>query len=134
MYLNRYLINIGTCLLLTVVIEIVISFAIGLRKKDLINVFLVNILTNPLLNSIYLYFGGTTSRINSYIILFILEVIVLFVEGYIYKKVLEVKKINSYLLSLILNISSFLLGNIIIYLLGGIWKKLNYCYVIFLLL
>ena len=52
----------------------------------------------------------------------IMEIIVLFVEGTIYNKYFKYKKINPYLVSLILNASSYFIGGIIID------KILNYLY------
>ena len=43
----------------------------------------------------------------------ILEITAFLVEGLIYKKTLEYKRINGFLLSLILNISSYVLGILI---------------------
>ena len=97
----------------TVIIEISIAFILKYRGKDLLNVFLVNLLTNPLLNSIVVainyYYGLKVRNIS----LYILEVIVLLVEGFIYYKYLNRKKINGFLLSLILNIASYGLGLLI---------------------
>ena len=100
-------------LICTLVIEISIAFILKYRGKDLLNVLLVNILTNPLLNSIIVainYYYGLTAR---NITLYILEVLVVIVEGFIYQKYLDRKKINGYLLSLILNIASYGLGLLI---------------------
>ena len=47
------------------------------------------------------------------IALIILEVLVVFVEGFIYQKYLKKRNINGYLLSLLLNISSYGLGLLI---------------------
>lgn len=100
-------------LLITLVIECLIALILGYRKKDLLNVFLVNVLTNPLLNAVIAsinYYCGLKAR---YIALIVLEIIVFMVEGFIYYKYLDRRKINPYILSLILNISSFVLGRII---------------------
>ena len=97
----------------TVIIEVTIAFILKYRKKDLVNVLLVNILTNPLLNSLLVginYFYGLKARNIS---LVILEILVVLVEGFIYQKYLERRKINGYLLSLILNIASYGIGQII---------------------
>ena len=100
-------------LIITLIIELVIAFILYYRKKDLINVLLVNILTNPLLNGIVIlinyYFGLKWRNIS----LIILEIIVFLIEGMIYQKYLEKRKINGYLLSLILNLSSFVIGLLI---------------------
>lgn len=97
----------------TLVVEVTIAFILKYRKKDLINVILVNILTNPLLNSVVVtinfYYGLKARNIS----LYILEIIVVIVEGFIYQKYLERRKINGYILSLILNISSYVIGLLI---------------------
>ena len=104
------------CLVLTIIIELVLALILGVRdKKDIINVILVNIITNPIVVLvpilIYLKFGNYYSKLS----LFILEILTVIVEGLIYKKVLKYKKINWFLLSLLLNISSFLIGELINY-------------------
>ncbi len=114
MSLNNLPLIMLKCLLLTIIIELLIAFILGVRdKKDIINVILVNVITNPIVVItpviIYIYIGSTFSRIS----LYILEILTVLVEGLIYKKVLSYKKINPILLSLILNVSSFLIGELI---------------------
>ena len=102
-----------TSLIITIIIEVMLALIIGYRKKDLVNVLLVNILTNPLLNSVIVainYYYGLKYR---NIALYILEILVVITEGLIYQKYLERRKINGYVLSLILNLASFLLGMVI---------------------
>ena len=77
------------CLLITIVVECGIAFILGYRKRDLLNVLLVNILTNPLLNSLVIYVNVYYGLKYRNIVLYILEVIVLIVEGMIYQKYLE---------------------------------------------
>lgn len=100
-------------LTITLIIELTIAIILMYRKKDLLNVFLVNVLTNPLLNSLVVginyYFGLKWRNIS----LIILEIIVIVGEGYIYQKYLERRKINGYILSLILNLSSYFIGSLI---------------------
>ena len=113
MYISELPIVIVRNLLFTVIIEILISLFFGYRKKDLLNVLLVNFLTNPLLNSTVVainFFGGLKYRNIS---LIILEILVVVIEGNIYQKYLINRKINGYLLSLILNLSSFGIGLLI---------------------
>ena len=106
------------CLIFTIVIEVIVGIILGIRnKKDILNVILVNVVTNPIVVSvpilIYLYFGYNYEKIS----LYILEVITLFVEGFIYLKVLNYKKLNPFLISLLLNLSSYLIGELINYIL-----------------
>lgn len=98
------------CLVMTIVIECGIAIILGYRKKDLLNVLLVNLLTNPIVSTLPVYFNYYHGLKARNICLYILEVLVLIVEGFIYVKVLKRKKINGFLLSLILNASSYFLG------------------------
>ncbi len=101
------------CLILTIIFETSIALLIGLRKKDLLNVVLVNIMTNPLVVSLPVYFNLSYGLKSRNIVLLILEILTVMVEGLIYKKYLKYKKINGICLSLLLNLSSYLLGVII---------------------
>ena len=101
-------------LVITLIDEIFIAIILKIKdKKDLLNILLVNLLTNPLLNAIIIYINVFYSIKARNISLIFLEIFVVFIEGFIYKNVLKYKKINCYLLSLILNISSCILGTII---------------------
>ena len=102
------------CLISTIIIELIVAYILKVKnKKDFINIVLVNIVTNPIVSSLpyilYLIYG-IKYRIIS---LIILEVWAFITEGIIYKKYLNYKKMNSFILSLILNISSYLIGLII---------------------
>ena len=105
-------------LTLTLIFELGMALILKYRGKDLVNILLVNILTNPLLNSVTVainYYYGLKAR-NIWLI--ILEILVVIIEGFIYQKYLTRRKINGYLLSIILNITSYGLGliaNSIIY-------------------
>lgn len=101
------------CLISTIVIELIMSLLLGMRnKKDILNVILVNIMTNPLVVSILMYI--TYNRLfNTTISIIILEILVILTEGFAYKKVLTFDKINPYVLSLILNISSYFIGGLL---------------------
>ena len=102
------------CLVCTILIEVVVGLIIGVRnKKDILNVILVNVLTNPLVTSIpvLIYIN---LRYTPYIIsIIILEIFAFVSEGFIYKKTLTYKKINPFIISLILNLSSYLIGLLI---------------------
>lgn len=101
------------CLSSTIVIELIMSLLLGIRnKKDILNVILVNIMTNPLIVSILMYI--TYNRLfNTTISIIILEILVVLTEGFTYKKVLTFDKINPYVLSLILNITSYFIGGLL---------------------
>lgn len=102
------------CLLLTIIIELVVGLILGIRnKKDIINIILVNVITNPIVVItpiiVYLRFGYKFEIIT----LIILEILTVLIEGLIYKKTLKYNKINLILFSLILNICSYSIGEII---------------------
>ena len=101
------------CLSSTIMIELIMSLLLGIRnKKDILNVILVNIMTNPLVVSILMYI--TYNRLfNTTISIIILEILVILTEGFTYKKVLTFDKINPYVLSLILHISSYFIGRVL---------------------
>ena len=88
MSLNSLPLLLIRCLLLTVIIELIIALILGVRnKKDIINIILVNVITNPIVvmsqTLLYIKFGYNIEMIG----IAILEVLVVLVEGLIYKKV-----------------------------------------------
>lgn len=108
------IISLIVSLLLTIIIEISISFIIGIREKeDFKVVFWTNVLTNP----VVVYIANCVKLLNNNviynIIVFIMEVLVIIVEFSIYKKFLDYKKKSPLLISSINNIISFSLGIII---------------------
>ncbi len=114
MYINELPKVMLICLTATIFSEVFLAIILGIRKrKDIFNVILVNILTNPLLVSITValnFYLGLNAR---HIGLLVLEIGAFLIEATIYKNVLENKKINPYLLSLLLNFFSYLVGVII---------------------
>jgi hypothetical protein len=101
------------CLICTIIIELIGALIIGLRKKDLLYVVLVNTMTNPLVVTLPIFMlvkFGITAR---YICLLLMEIFAVISEGFVYKKVLTFKKLNPYLISLILNVLSYCIGVII---------------------
>ena len=98
----------------TIVIEFFIGFLFGIRKKrDFFNIILVNILTNPLIVSLTFSINILYGLKIYYIFLIMLEILVVLVEGVVYKKNLEYRKINLFVFSLILNSCSYFLGTLI---------------------
>lgn len=102
-------------LAITIVIEVFVAFVLHYRKKDLINVLLVNVITNPLVVSIPVYINVKYGLLERNIVLIIMEIMTIIVEGYIYSRFNERKKINPYILSFILNLSSYMIGVLINY-------------------
>ncbi len=101
------------CLLSTIIIEIIGTFLFGIRlKKDFINIILANIITNPLVVIIPIIISLRYGLLYRNISLGILEILIVLVEGFLYQKYLSYKKINPYLLSFLLNLLSFLVGEI----------------------
>ncbi len=102
------------CLIITIVIELTVGLLIGVRdKKDLLNIILVNIMTNPVVVSVpvlILLLCGTTTR---WISLAVLEILTVMAEGLVYFKFFKYKKINGFLVSFILNIASYGIGEIL---------------------
>ncbi len=105
------------CLIITILVELSIAIILKIKsKKDIQNIILVNILTNPIVVTIPFYFNIYHGLIYRNISLFLLEIVAILVEGIIYKKYLTNKKINPFLLSLILNVSSYTVGLLLNYL------------------
>lgn len=112
-------------LLLTIVIETIIAYFLNIKtKKELINIILINVITNTLLtlfiycyvylitlNTSYETYGNSILLIVLliFIIIPILELIIVFVEYKLFKKFLIGDR-NYLLISFILNIGSFLGG------------------------
>lgn len=99
------------CLLCTIIIELLGAFYLRVKdKKDYVNIIWVNVITNSIVVVVpyvlYLYVGIIYRNIS-------LEVLAVILEGYIYKKVLNYGRFNVYLLSLILNLCSYFIGNVI---------------------
>lgn len=102
------------CLILTILIEGGLAFLLGVRKKsDQLLVLLVNVVTNPVVVAssalINVYCGSQAVTVYKGII----EITVLIVEGIIYCKMIDFKKINPFLISFTLNLASFLSGVVI---------------------
>lgn len=118
MLINELPLLMLKCLIITIVIEIILSLILKVKtKKDILNIILVNIVTNPLVVSIPVLINISLGILERHICLLILEVFTVLFEGFIYYKYLNYKKINPFLLSLILNLSSYLIGEVINYIL-----------------
>jgi hypothetical protein len=104
-------------LVVTLTVETGLAALIGFRKRDLLFVVLVNMLTNPpvvLLTYLSGLFWGWQTRIAA---LIVLEAAAYLTEALIYRSNLRKQKPHPFLLSLILNAASYgsgLLLNIIL--------------------
>lgn len=102
-------------LLLTIIIELGIALLLGIKEKnDILNIIVINCITNPILNYImmiveYLF----SNNMIIYFLLLIYEIIVIYLEYKFYRKKLVFKKISLLLLSTLLNLFSVILGLII---------------------
>lgn len=100
---------------LTVAIEVILSLFLGLRgEKNIETVIWINCITNPVVvgitNLIYMLSQNLIAR---NIVLAILEIVVILIEGFLFKKKLNDLKINPYIYSIYLNGLSFSIGLII---------------------
>ena len=104
------------CLVLTEILELGTAFLLGVRDKyDFAIIALANVLTNPALNVILSFFASLTP-VPIWLPLAVLEILVVLVEGAVYKKYLDFRKVPPYLLSLILNVVSCFIGSPLVYL------------------
>lgn len=104
-------------LLCTILIEVLVAIILGIRnKKDLLNVVLVNFMTNPLVVSLPVYIMVRVGLNARYVVTIVLEILTVIAEGIVYKKYFKFDKINSFVISFILNFSSYFIGKIINYL------------------
>ena len=102
------------CLIATIAIELFVALLLKVKDKlDIINIVLVNIMTNPLVVSLVNLISINFGKDVSYRFLAIFEILVVLVEGYLYKKYLKYDRINPFLLSFILNLISFAFGLLI---------------------
>jgi hypothetical protein len=102
-------------LILTIALEILISYILGIRNKDDFKiVILVNIYTNP----IVVFLSNIVQLINNtlvyYCSIFMLEIGAIVIEALLYKKYLK-EKINPIRLSIYSNTFSFCIGIILLY-------------------
>lgn len=98
-------------LISTIIIETTLGYIFKIRKKkDLINIVLVNIITNPLVVSIGFVINIKYGLNYRRIFMIFIEIVVVILEGFIYKKCMMNKP---YKLSFLLNLGSYLIGKII---------------------
>lgn len=99
-------------LFVTEAAELLTAAVMGIRKVyDLRVVFLVNMMTNPLISALYLIGGVFTGQKLKYL-LFAAEILVWISEGWVYKKCLEEKSFPL-LLSGAANLMSLLCGYLV---------------------
>ena len=112
MNIKALLFSLGFSLSLTVAIESGVFLLAGKRdKKDLLLLFLVNVLTNPIV-VLSFWLVVLYTDWNAYIILIPLESFAVLAEGYYYKKYGNCFR-RPYLFSLAANMVSFWVGELI---------------------
>lgn len=95
------------------VTELTLGFLFGARNaKKFITVMLINIITNPavVLTALSLTLFWRRAEDTG---IFILEVIVVFLEGFMFKRFKVFDNKNPYLISLVLNCVSFITGKLL---------------------
>ena len=100
--------------LLTVALETLLALALGVRgKKNTAVVVLAQAVTNPPLVITLMLISMHFSFVFYCCCVAVLEIAAFLIEGAIYRSTLDYKKINPFLLSLILNVFSFSAGQVI---------------------
>ena len=97
---------------LTLIIEYIIIKLIFIKKKVFVPVVLVNVLTNPLVVYVYSIMSVYSFEYKD-IILIILELLVVIVEGFIYKYLLEINLKKAIIISFVSNTIAYLSGILI---------------------
>ena len=95
------------------VVELTLAVILGARNfKKFITVALINIITNPLVVITMLTVTIFYNRFETFVLV-VLELAVFFTEGFLFSKYKPFKKDSPYFISLILNLSSYLAGEIL---------------------
>jgi len=94
---------------LTFVIEYIIIKLIFIKRKVFVPVLLVNLLTNPFVVYIYNIMCLYSFKYKDVVTIF-LELIVIIVEGYVYKCLLEINWKKALMISFISNVVAYLTG------------------------
>lgn len=96
--------------LVTLLIEMVVAWLLGVRgKKDQLVIFLVNTITNPVVNLTLMLTRIFCPMVVSRTLLPVLELTVFLVEAFLFRSCLKNNR-NPLRLSLVCNAASFFLG------------------------
>lgn len=106
------IVNILIACILTMIIEISVATCFHIKKSDYKYVIIINIITNLTINVIYYFIRQFDVEWLNIISVIVLELLVFYFEGLFFSKKISLK-CNSYLFSLCLNLTSFLLGLLI---------------------
>lgn len=118
--MKEVLLTLGICLLVTLLLEEATALILGVRRKfDLTVIFFTNTLTNPIvvLGEIVV---ATYTGIPLPVYIIIAELAVWITEGLIYRKLLYFDRFHPFIVSLILNAVSFLIGTTLATLILGV--------------
>ena len=108
------ILGLAISLLLTITIELSISLMLGINShNDIRTIILVNICTNPIVVYIAKILKLLNNNIVYILILVLLEIIVVIVEFKLYNKYLKDYEKSKVILSLVNNMSSYLIGVLI---------------------
>ena len=108
--------NLLIALFLTIIVEEIIVFLLGFRTKNMFLVIaLINVITNPIANYLILLNNTFLFIKPSLLIIIPLEMLIIFAEWKILKYAFpeNQNKISYLTLSIIMNLSSFIIGIII---------------------
>lgn len=94
---------------LTFIIEYIIIKLIFVKRKIFVPVLLVNMLTNPLVVYIYNIMSFHSFEYKDIVLVF-LELLVVLIEGYVYKCLLEINWKKALMISFISNVVAYLTG------------------------
>ena len=101
-------------LFLTIIIELIVAFFFGFKKKiEIIAIVFINLLTNPILNYFLLVNDYFSFFKSSLLIILFLEVIVVLIEWKLLVFALQEKSKKLLVLSLAMNFCSYIAGVLI---------------------
>ena len=99
---------------LTILIEGAVIVMVYKSKEVLKCSFYVNLLTNPPLNLTLMLLSGIGLSLGAVLIIRVaLEIVVVFIEAFVYKYTLDYSFKKTFGMSFFLNLTSFVLGDII---------------------
>lgn len=105
------MINLLLALALTQLIELLVAHLFWFKSRaELLTLFFINLLTNPLAN---LFFWNYYDSLDTFLLMAIIEILVVLVEAFLIKAVLRKEWTQSFLISVLINLSSFLSGLVI---------------------
>jgi hypothetical protein len=101
-------------LLLTIVIELLVACFFGYRKKlEIFSIICINLLTNPLLNYLFLINNHFSFMIINLFVIISLEVLVVLIEWKLLVYALHENSRKMFVLSLAMNFCSYIAGVLI---------------------